>query len=107
MVVRHRQTWKLREHHLIVTDSSCSDSGIGLESDTVEPVAGGDPLRSYFPTGTKVTETREGIEVYYPAHRDIIRYQRMSDALNTRGASSVHDVIITGEVRSSGFHAAD
>ncbi|KAJ6625941.1 hypothetical protein B0H10DRAFT_1999553 [Mycena sp. CBHHK59/15] len=51
VIVRHRQTWKLREHHF----TSSGDS-------SPHPLSPGDPLRAYFPTGTHISESREGLE---------------------------------------------
>ncbi|KAF8064294.1 hypothetical protein FPV67DRAFT_1504325 [Lyophyllum atratum] len=106
MVVRHRQTWKLREHHLLASDPSRSDSGIELESDNVEPLPAGDPLRSYFPTGTQIRESRDGIEIQEPAREGIIHYQRASCVASgmygfERRGVSVQDIIITGEGHSA------
>lgn len=105
MVVRHRQTWKLREHHLLAADPSRSDSGIELDSDCVEPLPAGDPLRSYFPTGTQIRESRDGLQVQEPNRKDIILYQRASVVSDTCGLESrgvaVQDIIITGEGHSA------
>ncbi|KAJ8073012.1 hypothetical protein PM082_019880 [Marasmius tenuissimus] len=98
LVVRHRQTWKLREHHLIPSDSSRSDSGIGLEDgDNIEPLSAGDPLRSYFPTGTFIREHSWGIEVREP-HKELLEYRRAAPGTSK---SSVVDIIITGEGHSA------
>lgn len=111
LVVRHHQTWKLREHHLLGPDPSHSDSGIEVDSDNIDSLPAGDPLRSYFPTGTVLKEHRNGIEVKVPGVKEIIRYQRASvtesqysDDERTR--PYVQDVIITGEV-SSTCHSDD
>ncbi|RDB17639.1 hypothetical protein Hypma_001088 [Hypsizygus marmoreus] len=108
MVVRHRQTWKLREHHLLASDPSRSDSdsGIELDSDNTDPLPAGDPLRSYFPTGTQIREKSDGIEVWVPNSGDVLHYQR-APRLNSgvcgeeRKASVVQDIIITGEGHSA------
>lgn len=104
MVVRHRQTWKLREHHLVVSDP-CSDSGIDVDIDSIDPLPGGDPLRSYFPTGTQIMEHRDGIEVQDVNCKNVLRYQRApipgrQPIDDDDYISCVQDVIITGEVRS-------
>lgn len=102
MVVRHRQTWKLREHHLLAPDPSRSDSGIDLEGDNVDPLSAGDPLRSYFPTGTLIKEHRYGIEVHEPGSNEVLNYQRASlVAQQSHDGSYVQDIIITGEVNSA------
>ncbi|KAH0579994.1 hypothetical protein J132_09360 [Termitomyces sp. J132] len=101
MVVRHRQTWKLHEHHLLAFDASRSDSGIGLDSDSVEPLPSGDPLRSYFPTGTQICEIEAGIVVRAPNRNDVLRYQRASSIGEERQGVPVQDIIITGEGHSA------
>ncbi|KAF5375424.1 hypothetical protein D9615_007937 [Tricholomella constricta] len=106
IVVRHRQTWKLREHHLLAPDPTRSDSGIELDSDSVEPLPAGDPLRSYFPTGTHIRETRDGLEVREPNRKDIMHYQRgLYSASSMYGEENrdvtVQDIIITGEGHSA------
>ncbi|KAG6889688.1 hypothetical protein C0995_015436 [Termitomyces sp. Mi166 len=101
MVVRHRQTWKLHEHHLLAFDASRSDSGIGLDSDSVEPLTSGDPLRSYFPTGTQIRETKDGIDIQVPKRNDVLHYQRASSIREKGKGVSVQDIIITGEGHSA------
>ncbi|TFK36576.1 hypothetical protein BDQ12DRAFT_654308 [Crucibulum laeve] len=108
VVVRHQQTWKLREHHLLVADASRSDSGIGLDMDNTEPLPAGDPLRSYFPTGTILKEDRDGIEVREGEKKPALRYQRASPGSTScgvdsqdKGKSAVLDIIITGEGHSA------
>ncbi|KAF9458704.1 hypothetical protein BDZ94DRAFT_74376 [Collybia nuda] len=105
IVVRHRQTWKLREHHLIAADPY-SDSGIDMDLDTVDPLPAGDPLRSYFPTGTQIREHREGIEVQEANCKNILHYQRARTTSRQRSDDDcytvcVQDVIITGEGHSA------
>lgn len=102
MIFRHRQTWKLREHHLIASDPSFSDSGIDHSSVNIEPLGPGDPLTAYFPPGTQIAENREGIDVYRSSQRDVLHYQRSSiDTVDNR-RSSVRDIVITGEVSLCG-----
>lgn len=98
MVVRHRQTWKLYEHHLLAFDASRSDSGIGVECDSVEPLPSGDPLRSYFPTGTQISETRDGIDIHLPDRNDVLHYRRASSIGQEEKGVPVQDIIVTGEV---------
>lgn len=104
VVGRHQQTWKLREHHLVVNDPADSDSGIDVtESDRVIPLRGGDPLRSYFPTGTQIIERRDGLRVQNPADDQEFTYQRHSfSEMHKQNArqtdATVQDIIITGEV---------
>ncbi|KAG6879780.1 hypothetical protein C0992_011825 [Termitomyces sp. T32_za158] len=99
MVVRHRQTWRLFEHHLLAFDASRSDSGIGHDCDNAEPLPSGDPLRSYFPTGTQIRETRDGVYIHLPDRNDVIHYQRASSIRKEWKGVNVQDIIITGEVR--------
>ena len=99
VVGRHQQTWKLREHHLVVNDPADSDSGIDVtESDRVIPLRGGDPLRSYFPTGTQIIERRDGLRVQNPANDQEFTYQRHSCSDAGQADVTVQDIIITGEV---------
>lgn len=104
MVVRHQQTWKLREHHLIGSDSSHSDSGIDMDLDNAEPLSAGDPLRSYFPTGTQIKESRRGVEVREPGAKQVLCYHRASllaDKIkqgDVIAKFAVLDIILTGEV---------
>ncbi len=62
LVVKHRQTWKLREHHLLATEP-VTDSPVPTSVDDFDTLSPGDPLRSYFPTGTHIKEDRDGLEV--------------------------------------------
>ena len=104
VVGRHQQTWKLREHHLVTTDGSGSDSGIDLELDTVKPVNPGDPLNSYFPSGTQFKEHRDGLTVHWQEAgcNRALRYQRISSIeaqkLDGDAVSYVQDIVMTGEV---------
>jgi len=102
LVVRHRQTWKLREHHLLAPDTSLPGSGINSESD-IEPLSGGDPLRSYFPSGVQMRETKDGVEVQEPNSKDVIRYHRTSCLPGSDKSRSpfVRDIIVTGEGHSA------
>ncbi|KXN83198.1 hypothetical protein AN958_01712 [Leucoagaricus sp. SymC.cos] len=106
VVARHQQTWKLREYHLMASDISSYDSGIDLDIDSnTEPLPAGDPLRSYFPSGTHIKEDREGLTVIAPHRSGSIRYQRTSriasHTFKRREVKKVADVIIMGEGHSS------
>ncbi|KAJ7454954.1 hypothetical protein B0H11DRAFT_2068347 [Mycena galericulata] len=118
VIVRHRQTWKLREHHLAAGKSPSGSStppipaaeGDGA-TDNATPLSAGDPLRAYFPTGTQVIETRDGLEVYDPNGPAELRYYRAAmgpdssakdKSHNTeRPPVQVQDIIITGEGHSA------
>lgn len=105
-MVRHRQTWKLREHHLY-------DSGIEVNSDNINgdllPLSPGDPLRSYFPLGTHIKEHPDGLEIWEPGQgqqNSAYHYKRASHLSCSRDKEEteieekprVRDIIITGEV---------
>ncbi|KAF8970670.1 hypothetical protein BDZ97DRAFT_1790416 [Flammula alnicola] len=101
VVGRHQQTWKLREHHL-VTDPTDSDSGIDMEVDNIIPLRAGDPLRSYFPTGTQIMENRSGLTVQDSVTGQVYRYMRTSVKRDEeQNEASVKDIIITGEGHSA------
>ncbi|KAJ7630089.1 hypothetical protein DFH06DRAFT_1480171 [Mycena polygramma] len=103
VIVRHRQTWKLREHHFVVGTGPVVD----IAADAV-PLSAGDPLRAYFPTGTHIVETRDGLEVRDPNRPTELRYYR-SERLPTpdtpdddsQATALVQDIIITGEGHSA------
>ncbi|KAF8628574.1 hypothetical protein AX17_005970 [Amanita inopinata Kibby_2008] len=106
MVVRHRQTWKLREHHLLGPNSSIPDSGVEMDTgaaDMSKSLSPGDPLRSYFPMGTQITEHRDGVHIREPGRRQVLHYQRSSVALHKGVGARPHvkDIIITGEGHSA------
>lgn len=103
VVGRHQQTWKLREHHLLSTDHSDSDSGIDMDIDDVTPLRAGDPLRSYFPTGTQLREHKEGLTVQDSESTEVRRYYRVSTSSTPKSDTDeprarVRDIILTGEV---------
>lgn len=104
VIARHRQTWKLREHHLIGTDPS--DSGVEEDRDPLDVLSAGDPLRSYFPPGTQIREHQDRIEVQEPGRRGVLFYQRTgvngSQYFGVGyGKGYVQDIVITGEGHSS------
>ncbi|KAG6833397.1 hypothetical protein H0H87_007382 [Tephrocybe sp. NHM501043] len=102
MAVRHRQTWKLREHHLLASKASLSVPSNDDNSDSIQPLPAGDPLRSYFPTGTQIRESRGGINVHVPNKGEILRYRRASTLCGENGGGvPVLDIIITGEGHSA------
>lgn len=66
------------------------------------PLPPGDPLRSYFLSGTHIKEDREGLTVLAPHRSGSVRYQRASRVAShsskRREGEKVTDVIIMGEV---------
>ena len=102
-MARHHQTWKLREYHLTTWGLSDPDSDLVLDLDSsLIPLPAGDPLRSFFPTGTHIKEDREGLTVHTPQRSGSLRYQRAS-CINVhtskyKEAESMADVILMGEV---------
>ena len=102
-VGRHKQTWRLREYHLlsnIPTDPARSDF-LRID-DGVCPLPGGDPLKSYFPNDTQLRETTDCLMIQYSGSPDTFQYQSstVSQSLLRRGEVRVRDVILIGEVRS-------
>lgn len=98
-VVCHRQTWKLREHHLLDNEASSSDSGVEMDRQAgfLRPLSPGDPLRSHFPAGSLVKEDRDGIRVQEPGKLSVLHYRRAS-FVRSEPKNAVTDIIITGEV---------
>ncbi|KAJ7699321.1 hypothetical protein B0H17DRAFT_306909 [Mycena rosella] len=120
VIVRHRQTWKLREHHFVVGTGATSsvpvhsrqgpDLGIDGDVGHDNPLSAGDPLRAYFPTGTHLIETRDGLEVRDPNRPTELRYRRAPGLTRGKGdehgddvppPAQVQDIIITGEGHSA------
>jgi hypothetical protein len=101
-VVCHRQTWKLREHHLLDNDASSSDSGVEMDrEELLYPLSAGDPLHSYFPAGSLAEEDENGIRMQEPGKRGVLYYKRSSfvgSEYNKALPTKVKDIIITGEV---------
>jgi len=96
IVGRHKQTWRLREYHLL-TKVSPSLPGI---DDGVCPLPGGNPLKSYFPHDAQLRETKDGLTMRYSGSPDLFQYYSFgnSQQLQRSGDVRVRDVIIIGEV---------
>jgi hypothetical protein len=94
LMVQHRQTWKLREHHLLVSQVDSSS--------ITDPLSPGGALRSYFPVGTIFREDVNGVDVHEPGNSRTIRYERAGSKVGMTGDQTltILDIIITGEVRS-------
>ncbi|KAJ7607347.1 hypothetical protein FB45DRAFT_948125 [Roridomyces roridus] len=112
VIARHRQTWKLREHHHFGPSaapplgSACSSGSIPDFGSKRAPLSAGDPLRAYFPTGTRIVESREGLEVFEPNCRKELRYHRATllpvmEGADVDSEQQVQDIIITGEGHSA------
>jgi len=101
VVGTHKQLWKLQEHHLLARSSS--DSGVEMDFDETKPLPGGDPLRSYFPTGVEIREHRDGVIVQHPGQSQPLRYTRASYIRSQESEGQerqrVVDIIVTGQVR--------
>ena len=88
LVAQHRQTWKLREYHLL--------SGAGLNG---EPLSAGSPLRAHLPDVMKLHEGPDGIEIQESERNETLFYHKAKQtAGDDRYGSIVQDVIILGEV---------
>ncbi|KAK2460389.1 hypothetical protein APHAL10511_007554 [Amanita phalloides] len=98
-VARHRQTWKLREHHLIDNGAS-SDSEMDREAEILCSLSLGDPLQSYLPAGFLIKEDRDGVLVQEPGKRHGLHYLR-APLVRSNVTSTVKDIIITGEGHSA------
>ncbi|KAI6037966.1 hypothetical protein EDC04DRAFT_3141777 [Pisolithus marmoratus] len=89
-VAQHRQTWKLREYHLLGSQESL---------DKVQRLGLGDALRAFFPSGVRLREYSESLEVYVPGMEEAIHYQR---SLHSKALEqSVGDIIVIGEGHSA------
>ncbi|KAJ3882267.1 hypothetical protein F5051DRAFT_449338 [Lentinula edodes] len=113
LVAQHKQTWKLREHHLLSSSSSdpCPLRS-GNETDNIQPVASGNALHAYFPLETQIEETTEGLAITASGSgRQPLIYQRAGSQAKTKSSNEVKpakdtetrvlDIIITGEGHSS------
>jgi hypothetical protein len=89
MFARQRQTWKLREHHLIRSPSTSSSS---------EPLPIGPPLKAFFPSMT-LKEDKDGLDVTAP-DGVVYRYTRYKPGM--KNIDSI-DCILTGEASPLSF----
>ncbi|KAG7443289.1 uncharacterized protein BT62DRAFT_339178 [Guyanagaster necrorhizus] len=98
LVVKHRQTWKLREHHLLAKElvAGCL---VPKSIDDFDPLSPGDPLRSYFPTATRIKEDCNGLEIEEPGGEPL--YYKRARLLQPDQQRHVCDIIITGEGHSA------
>ncbi|CAK5271512.1 unnamed protein product [Mycena citricolor] len=89
VIVRHRQTWMLREYHFV------GNEGDDKYSDA--PLSAGDPRSAYVPISMRM-QTDDGLEFVERAREKPIRYRRASKDTAARG---VQDIIIAGEGHSA------
>ncbi|KAH7911286.1 hypothetical protein BJ138DRAFT_1006932 [Hygrophoropsis aurantiaca] len=96
LVAQHRQTWKLREYHLM---NPSENNNLG---ESLAPLSAGDPLRAYFPIGTRISDCSNAIEVREPGKPDVLRYARSASCgnatLSGQDFQRLKDIIILGEV---------
>lgn len=92
IVIRHRQTWKLREYHLQIP----SDDTARLSARA--PV--GTSLRSYLPRTVKTQEDDTGLTMTDASDR-VYRYKRSTHIDKTLPLDSICDIIIIGDGHSS------
>ncbi|KAI6022928.1 hypothetical protein PISMIDRAFT_356063 [Pisolithus microcarpus 441] len=88
-VVQHRQTWRLREYHLLSSQESL---------DKIQRLELGDALRAFFPSSIRLRELSESLEVCTPG-METIHYQRSSHTRTHQ--QSVGDIIVIGEGHSA------
>ncbi|KIJ18312.1 hypothetical protein PAXINDRAFT_167501 [Paxillus involutus ATCC 200175] len=91
LVAQHRQTWMLREYHLTELQD--------LTGEKTRSLGLGDPLKAYFPSGTRMTELSDSVEVREPGRGDVLRYWRPSHTASHD--REVIDIIILGEGHSA------
>ncbi|KAF5392676.1 hypothetical protein D9757_000941 [Collybiopsis confluens] len=118
LVAQHKQTWKLREHHLLSPSFSSSDfcpleeHGDGKNVDYPEPISPGNALHAYFPIGTHIEENVQGITVIEPgsgkkplfyercgSHQGKVKHVEAKEVVTAK--RRVLDIVITGEGHSS------
>ncbi|KAF9221738.1 hypothetical protein BS17DRAFT_736882 [Gyrodon lividus] len=90
LVPQHCQTWKLREYYL---------SELDLMGETIQPLGSGDPLKAYFPSGTRMQELSDSVEVREPGKEEVLHYWRPSHTASHQ--SKVIDIIVRGEGHSA------
>jgi len=95
LIVRHWQTWKLREYYFYSSSSTPED-------EPQEPLSEGDPLRAWLPQEATFAEPTPGIlKVWDPVVRKVLQYSRRSESPEAEGKGEVLDVIIKGEGHSA------
>ncbi|KAF5366807.1 hypothetical protein D9758_006571 [Tetrapyrgos nigripes] len=111
VVVKHHQTWKIREHHLLACDALRDSDSKPVPEENPHLLSLGDPLRSYFPAGTQIRETSDGLKVHEPGKKPL-EYHAAAKLTRARNGndvghvddgskSEVLDIIVTGEGHSA------
>ncbi|KAI9058779.1 hypothetical protein FKP32DRAFT_1597105 [Trametes sanguinea] len=95
LVAHHPHLWKLREHHLYVTDDP--------EASDVRPLAPGNSLRGYIPNSCDFAETSEGVVVKDGGRSEPVLYRSWSSIQKDDAPppGKLVDVFITGEGHSA------
>ncbi|KAI0791033.1 hypothetical protein C8Q75DRAFT_86094 [Abortiporus biennis] len=116
LVAQHRQTWKLREYHLLEYPSDVSEDEIFNRAEspkplTSDPLGPGNPSRGYIPNGTEIRqlEGNGAIEVFERGRREPIIYRSYSSLLTdevkkkelAKGKVRVKDIFVIGEGHSA------
>lgn len=107
LVAQHRQTWKLREYHLL--EDSLSEEGLHdviPSHSKVTSLAAGNPSRGYIPNGTQIHESGDELIIHDPTQPEPIVYHswtsiRKNAKKDETGRAKVKDVFITGEGHSA------
>ena len=94
LVAHHPHLWKLREHHLYVSDDA--------DAPDVPPITPGNPLRGYIPSGTQLSETSDGVSVKEPGRAEPVLYRSWASVRQVpeEQRGRLVDVFVTGEVRT-------
>jgi hypothetical protein len=90
LVVRHQQTWRLREYYLYSSSSS-------------DPLSDGDPLRAWLPVEATFESSPNGeLSVWDPITGLYVTYNSKDSNVRGEGeGGEVKDVLITGEGHSA------
>ncbi|KAG0706198.1 hypothetical protein DFH29DRAFT_980491 [Suillus ampliporus] len=99
MVAQHRQTWKLREYHLMV---SREGDGIAAGANS-SSLSLGDALKAFFPPDIRIHEHSGSAEVHEPGKTAPLFYRRPStcDTEEAEGLEYIQDIIVVGEGHSA------
>ncbi|KAI8990386.1 hypothetical protein BD414DRAFT_483459 [Trametes punicea] len=95
LVAHHPHLWKLREHHLYVSDEP--------DASEVRPLAPGNPLRGYIPHGCDFSECSDGVWMKDTGRTGPVLYRSWSSVQKAEEPppGRLVDVFITGEGHSA------